>query len=215
MLCIVDKLADERRDYARGVLDAEDLGTDPLAALSRWIDEALAQKAMEPTAMNLATVGDDLMPSARLVLCKRVDAEGIRFYTNYESQKGRQLAHNPRAAATFFWPELERQVRLEGLVERVTHEESETYFHSRPRKSQLAALASHQSAPLESRDVLQAEMDRLDALHPDVVPMPATWGGYLLRPRMLEFWQGRRSRLHDRIRFDPGKEGWRVTRLAP
>jgi pyridoxamine 5'-phosphate oxidase len=215
MLCVVDKLADERRDYARGALEAQDLGDDPFAALARWIDAAMAQGALEPTAMNIATVGDDLMPSARMVLCKRVDAEGVRFYTNYASQKGQQLGHNPRAAATFFWPELERQVRLEGLVERMAHDESERYFHSRPRKSQLAALASHQSAPLESRDVLQRELDRLDALHPDVVPMPATWGGYLMRPRMFEFWQGGLSRLHDRIRFDPGQKGWRVTRLAP
>lgn len=211
----MDKLADQRRDYARGSLDEGDLGADPLAALTRWIDEALAQQALEPTAMNLATVGDDLMPSARMVLCKRVDAEGLRFYTNYGSQKGKQLGHNPRAAATFFWPELERQVRIEGLVERTSHDDSETYFHSRPRLSQLSALASQQSEPLATRATLLQSIEALDRAHPDVVPMPAHWGGYLLRPRMLEFWQGGRSRVHDRIRFDLGAHGWRVHRLYP
>ena len=211
----VDKLADERRDYARGTLDERDLGADPLAALSRWLDEAMAQGALEPTAMNVATVGDDLMPSARVVLCKHLDAEGLRFYTNYGSKKGKQLGHNPRAAATFFWPELERQVRIEGLVERTSHEDSETYFHSRPRLSQLSALASHQSEPLESREALRQAVEALDRAHPGAVPMPPHWGGYLLRPRTIEFWQGGVSRLHDRLRFELGAHGWRIQRLYP
>lgn len=213
----MSKLSDERREYARGSLEFDELGDAPLGALSRWIDEALAAGAAEPTAMVVATVGADGMPSARVLLCKGIDAEGLCFYTNYDSRKGRELAANPRAAATFFWAALERQVRVEGLVERVSREQSERYFHSRPRGSQLAAVASRQSAPIESRAVLESELLRLDALHPDDVPLPERWGGYLLRPLAIEFWQGRTSRLHDRFRFERAAVStpWRVERLAP
>ncbi|MEO6954835.1 MAG: pyridoxamine 5'-phosphate oxidase [Polyangia bacterium] len=208
-------LGKERTEYDKGTLEAADLGVDPIVALSRWLDEALAASALEPTAMNLATVGADLMPSSRIVLAKRVDAEGIRFYTNYDSKKGHELSANPRAAANFFWPLLERQVRVEGLIERTSHDESVAYFHSRPRKSQVAALASKQSAPLTSRAALEAEVSRLEQKYPTEVPLPPSWGGYLLRPRAFEFWQGRRSRLHDRIRFEHAGKGWKTTRLNP
>lgn len=208
-------LHNQRKEYDKGTLEAVDLGVDPLVALSHWLAEALATGALEPTAMNLATVGADLMPSSRVVLAKRIDDEGIRFYTNYDSHKGRELSANPRAAANFFWPALERQVRIEGLVERTPHDESLAYFHSRPRKSQIAALASKQSALLVTRAALETEVSRLEEAYPDEVPMPAHWGGYLLRPRAFEFWQGRRSRLHDRIRFEHVGKGWKTTRLNP
>lgn len=215
MLCPMTDLESERKEYDKGTLDAADLGDDPVAALSRWLEDAMAAGQLEPTAMMLATVGADLMPSSRVVLCKRIDADGLRFYTNFDSEKGKQLSANPRAAATFFWPSLERQVRVEGLVERVSRDDSVAYFHSRPRKSQIAALASAQSTPLSSRAALEAEVARLDAMHPDAVPMPEHWGGYVLRPRTVEFWQGRRSRLHDRIRFERAGKGWKTSRLNP
>ena len=215
MLRSMTDLERERKEYDKGTLEPADLGADPIVALARWLEDALSAGALEPTAMNLATVGADLMPSSRVVLCKRIDADGIRFYTNYDSEKGEALSANPRAAANFFWPSLERQVRVEGIVERTSHDESVVYFHSRPRKSQIAALASKQSAPLVSRAALEAEVLRLEALYPGEVPMPAHWGGYVLRPRAVEFWQGRRSRLHDRIRFELAGKGWKTSRLNP
>jgi pyridoxamine 5'-phosphate oxidase len=210
-------LSDDRREYARASLDAADLGDDPLVALARWIDEARTANALEPTAMTLSTVDADGTPSARVVLCKGLDAQGLAFFTNYNGRKGRALAAEPRAAATFFWPTLERQVRVEGRTTRISREASERYFHSRPRASQLAAHASRQSAPIVDRSQLEAEVARLDALYPDVIPLPEFWGGYLLTPRAIEFWQGRRSRLHDRITFSREADDapWRVTRLAP
>jgi pyridoxamine 5'-phosphate oxidase len=208
-------LEDVRVDYAKAALEPADLGADPLAALSRWIDDARSAGAAEPTAMTLCTVDDDGTPSARVVLCKAVAADGVRFFTNYDSRKGRALAADPRAALCFFWPVLERQVRLEGVTTRVPREESERYFHSRPRGSQLAALASQQSEPLASRLALVAEVERLTALHPGEVPMPPHWGGYLLAPTAIEFWQGRPSRLHDRVQFTRAGDAWRVARLAP
>jgi pyridoxamine 5'-phosphate oxidase len=212
----MSSLRDHRTDYRLAVLDVATLGDDPIAALARWIDEALDAGAAEPTAMTLATVDADGSPSARVVLCKGVSADGLRFYTNYDSRKGEALAHEPRAALCFFWPALERQARVEGKVTRVSREESEQYFHSRPRGSQIAALASRQSHELADREALVAEVERLEKAHPDEVPLPESWGGYVLAPTRIEFWQGRPSRLHDRVVFTrDGDEAWRVARLAP
>lgn len=212
----MSSLEDQRKEYDGSTLDFSDLGEDPLAALSRWIDEALKKAVLEPTAMMLSTVGADGAPSARVVLCKGVDSEGLAFYTNYDSRKGRDLGREPRAAATFFWPALERQIRIEGTTSKVGRDQSERYFHSRPRGSQLAALVSRQSETLPSRDLLEAALARATAQYPDQVPLPESWGGYLLVPTRIEFWQGRRSRLHDRICFEREPDGaWRSERLYP
>ena len=213
----MSSLEDQRKEYDGSTLDLADVGDDPIVALSCWIDEALAKNALEPTAMTVSTIGHAGAPSSRVVLCKGVSADGLTFYSNYDSKKGRDLAHDPRAAACFFWPALERQARIEGVVSRVSREQSERYFHSRPRLSQLAALVSKQSAPLASRAVLEAELAQITAAHPGEVPLPDGWGGFALLPMAVELWQGRRSRLHDRIRFERAHASapWQRGRLYP
>jgi pyridoxamine 5'-phosphate oxidase len=208
-------LSDERKEYHRATLELSDVSGDPLGTIASWIEEARALGGLEPTAMTLSTVDADGAPSGRVVLCKGIDHDGLRFFTSYESRKGRALAADARAAVTFWWPVLERQARVEGVVERVARDESERYFRSRPRGSQLAALASRQSEPIADRELLEAEVARLSLAHPDEVPTPATWGGYLLRPREIELWQGRPSRLHDRLRFRQVDGVWRGERLSP
>jgi pyridoxamine 5'-phosphate oxidase len=167
--------------------------------------------------MTLATATPEAHPSARIVLLKGIDAQGFAFYTNYESQKGRELSANPRAALVFYWAELERQVRIEGTVVKIPREESETYFHSRPRGSQLGALVSHQSRVIAGRSVLEQDLSQLEqTLEGKPVPMPEEWGGFWLRPELFEFWQGRPNRLHDRLRYTMETPGnWRVERLSP
>lgn len=210
-----DDIARIRIDYAKARLGPEDCLPDPLAQFNRWLDEAITSQVNEPTAMNLATV-ENGRPSARMVLLKGIENGAFVFYTNYRSRKGEQLQANPFAALTLFWPELERQVRVEGRVERVTPEASDAYFASRPYQSRVGAWASEQSQPLDNTTTLVARAAKFAAKHITHVPRPPHWGGFALTPDRMEFWQGRPSRLHDRVlyvREDNG--GWRRRRLYP
>jgi len=209
-------LTELRREYRQGALDETHVEADPLKQFHHWLRQALTAEITEPYAMTLATVDANGQPSARIVLLRHADERGFSFFTNYQSRKGRELAHQPRAALVFYWPELERQVRIEGVVEPVTAAESDAYFAARPRGSQLSAVASAQSEVIPNRAVLEervAELDRRYANQP--VPRPAHWGGYRLVPQMMEFWQGRENRLHDRLRFRRTEQGWIRERLAP
>jgi pyridoxamine 5'-phosphate oxidase len=189
--------------------------SDPLAQLQDWYAEARAAGVHEPEAAALATASADGRPSVRMILLRGVDARGVAFYTNRESRKGRELAENPRAAIAIHWPEQERQVRLEGPVEPLSDAESDAYFESRPHGSRLGAWASHQGAEIPDDEDLDARVEALAERYPGAVPRPPYWGGYLLRPEAVEFWQGRPSRLHDRIHFLRDGDGWRSARLSP
>jgi pyridoxamine 5'-phosphate oxidase len=199
------------------VLTETDVDPSPFRQFDEWFRHAIAESVPEPTAMTLATSTRDGIPSARIVLLKSHDARGFVFYTNYASQKARDLAENPRAALVFFWPALERQIRITGSVARVAHEESAAYFRTRPRGSQLGATASAQSAVLANRAELEARVRELDAQYEGIeVPLPSNWGGYRVAPTSLEFWEGRDDRLHDRLRYTRRADGtWRLERLAP
>lgn len=198
-------------------LDESDVDPNPIRQFQRWFAEAEAAVPILPNSMTLATATADGVPSARIVLLKSFDEQGFVFYTNYESQKGKELAENPMAALVFYWPELARQVRITGRVTRTSSEESEAYFHTRPLDSQLGALASRQSEVISNRDVLEARMDELIKLHQDKpVPLPPFWGGYRLAPVRIEFWQSRPSRLHDRLSYTKLNDGkWLIERLSP
>jgi len=198
------------------VFDEHDLSDDPLELFTRWFDEIRAQRAFEPHAVALATATPDGTPSARMVLMNRIDDRGLTFYTNYDSRKGDELEANPQAALVFHWPELGRQVRIEGPVSRVERAETEAYAHARARASQLSALASPQSQPVPDRSWLERRVDELDQEHAGAeLPVSERWGGYRLDPRAWEFWQHRPNRLHDRFRYERAGGAWRAQRLAP
>jgi len=208
-------LADLRKSYERAELDEAASHNEPLAQFDTWMREAIAARVSEPNAMTLATVGDAGRPSTRVVLIKGYDAQGIVWYTNYDSRKGRELAAHPQAALQFHWVELERVVRIEGRVERTSAEESDAYFVTRPLDSRLGAWASPQSQVIGSRAVLVANAAKAAAQHGLHPPRPSHWGGYRLVPDMWEFWQGRKSRLHDRLRYRLAHGVWVRERLAP
>lgn len=217
-------LANLRRDYARASLDVADVKADPFEQFQHWFQEALRAEVLEPNAMTLATIDPNGRPSARIVLIKGVDAHGVTFFTNYQSRKGQALAANPYASLVFFWPELERQVRIDGKVGKVSAEESEEYYRSRPLGSKLGAWASPQSEVIADRAWLEARQTELQQSFPEQSslepPRPENWGGYRLAPDRFEFWQGRPSRLHDRIQYRLSQRpfaspSWVIERLAP
>ena len=209
-------IADLRKSYELAELTEGASQADPLKQFEQWLNEAIAGDVPEPNAMTLATVGNDLRPSTRIVLVKGFDERGLVWYTNYHSRKGTELAGNPYAALQFHWVELERTVRLEGVVEKVSAEESDTYFHSRPLSSRIGAWASPQSDVIPNRDVLVTNETTYAKQFADQPPRPPHWGGYRLKPDNWQFWQGRKSRLHDRLRYALQSDGgWLRERLAP
>jgi len=213
----MQNIANIRKDYRKATLDVSNVDEDPIKQFEKWFGEALSADVMEPNAMNLATVNDQGKPSSRIVLLKGLENKRFVFYTNYQSKKGRELENNPACALTFFWPELERQVRIEGVASRVEPSLSDVYFQSRPRESQMGAWASPQSAPIEGRAILEQRFGEIEKkFHGQtVLPRPHQWGGYQVEPLQVEFWQGGPGRLHDRIQYVRIDNVWKIYRLAP
>lgn len=209
-------IADLRQEYAKHELDRDSVADDPIQQFQAWFDEALEAEVEEPNAMTLATTDATGRPAARIVLLKGLDERGFVFYSNYESQKGEQMNANPNVALVFWWEPLERSVRIEGTAEKLPEDESTEYFESRPHGSQLGAWASPQSRVIESREVLQKRLELVESEYDEgEVPRPPHWGGYVVHPREIEFWQGRPNRLHDRLRYRSMEDGWAIERLAP
>lgn len=206
-----------REDYQHAELDEKSVSMNPFDQFHDWFSDSLKANLKEPNAMTLATVASDGFPSARIVLLKGFDKDGFVFYTNYDSRKGKELMLNNKAALVFHWVELERQVRIEGLVIKTSRETSEKYFRTRPRGSQLGALSSPQSSVISDRSVLEIKAEKMKAAYSDLeIPLPKNWGGFVVQPHQIEFWQGRRSRLHDRILYQKNESGiWEIVRLAP
>ncbi len=215
MTSLLPSIADLRKSYERAELSEEASQADPLQQFRQWLEEAIAAQVPEPNAMTLATVDSQMRPSTRVVLIKGLDERGIVWYTNYRSRKGQALAGNPFAALQFHWVELERVVRIEGVVEKVSDEESDAYFHSRPLDSRIGAWASPQSEVISGRSVLVANAAKYGAQFLLQPPRPPHWGGYRLKPEAWEFWQGRKSRLHDRLKYRLESGQWLRERLAP
>jgi pyridoxamine 5'-phosphate oxidase len=205
-----------RQDYRSASLSENDVNANPILQFKNWFKDAVDAQLYEPNVMTLATCDRFGKPSARIVLLKDIDEDGFVFYTNYESKKGIDIVENPQAALVFFWPELERQVRIEGMVSKVSEQASSDYFHSRPIGSQIGAMASPQSKIISSRESLERKVEELTTQYEgQEIPRPLHWGGYLVEPTHIEFWQGRPSRLHDRIVYDFAEGSWIINRLAP
>lgn len=209
-------IAELRQEYTMAGLRRDDLAADPIEQFKIWLDEAIAAELPEPTAMTLATCSASGMPSARTMLLKVVDARGFGFFTNYQSAKARDLTENPKAALAFHWSGLERQVTIRGTVEKLGVKESESYFQSRPRASQVGAWASIQSSVVDDREILEWRFAEANArFEGEEIPIPSNWGGYMVRPHYVEFWQGRPGRLHDRFRYHREGNDWTIDRLSP
>jgi pyridoxamine 5'-phosphate oxidase len=211
----MDSIAQLRKNYTFGQLSETEVPANPLSLFQLWFEQAIKAECPEPNSMTLATADKAGNPSARIILLKGADETGFSFFTNYESQKGKDLAIRPQAALLFHWHELERQVRIKGIVEKVAPSESDEYFHSRPAASRIGAWASPQSAEIPNREFLEDAEKRFAQQYGDQPPRPEHWGGYRLRPTEIEFWQGRPSRLHDRIHYQLDGSSWRIARLAP
>jgi pyridoxamine 5'-phosphate oxidase len=211
------KIAAMREDYMLKSLDIKDVLADPFSQFKVWFDEALNSDIPEPNAMTLATASGEGYPSARVVLLKGLEKDGFVFYTNYKSRKGQEMSENPHVALVFCWLELQRQILIEGTVAKITKKQSEEYFQSRPRESQIGAWSSPQSTPIHDRQVLVDNADAIEKQFEGIaqLPLPKFWGGYIVKPTAIEFWQGRSSRLHDRIRYRKVKRSWKIERLAP
>ena len=209
------EIADIRKDYRLQSLEENDAYDDAIQQFSYWWKEAVNSEIEEVNAMTLATATTAGIPSARIVLLKDYDEKGFVFFTNYQSHKGKELEENPKAAIVFFWKELERQIRIEGEIEKIESEESDAYFNSRPLGSKVGAWASPQSAVIKSRDIIDKNISDFQAKFGDKIPRPAHWGGYRLKPAIIEFWQGRSNRLHDRLQYTKQTDGWKIERLAP